>query len=291
MLKKRIKFLFSKEAFKNLLSHFLQASGVLWLFVEVVSYFFPELLEIRKQKFYGAIIFAVFIIFAVLWTITRSFPPLYYSKRSRPSNVEIEIKIGNLLEQPGNIAFGCSECFDSEPGKVIASSSLMAQIVDNSFGGDHTLLDSKITQSLNAQAITGKLDPNKSFGKNIRFEIGTVAVIPVRNRKVFLVAFSTTNDDKTTTTTKEDLWASLCHLWTAVRQQGFLEPVAVPVLGAGLARFPASRISLIQLLLLSYAIATRQALVSRKLTLVISENDYHPEEIAEAVELLNTLEF
>ncbi len=285
MLKKRIKFLFSREAFKSLRTHFLQALGVLWLFVEAASYFFPGMPEMRNQIFYG------FLVVAVLWTIARSFPPLNYSKRSRPSNVEIEIKIGNLFEQPGNIAFGCSDCFDTEPERVIGSKSLMAQIVNNSFGGDHTLLDSKISQSLKAQVHTGKPDPNKTFGKSIRFAIGTVAVVPVRDRKVFMVAFSVTNDDKTTTTTKEDLWASLCHLWTAVRQHGFLEPIAVPVLGAGLARFPASRTSLIQLLLLSYAIATREALVSRKLTLVISENSYHPEEITEAVELLNTLEF
>jgi hypothetical protein len=62
-------------------------------------------------------------------------------------------------------------------------------------------------------------------------------------------------------------------------------------LGAGLAGFQASRISLIQLLLLSFAIATREKIVTRKLTLMIWEGDYDPREMSEAIEMIKTLEF
>ncbi len=285
MFKKRLKYFFSGATLTSLLTNLLQALGILWLLFEVASYFSPGFSDKKSILFY------FFISAALVWTVIRSFPRLNHHKKSKPSNTEIEIKVGNLFKEPGYLAIGCSDCFDTEPETVIGSRSLMAQLVKNSFSGNYNILDGKISQSMYEQKIHGIPLSEKKFGKTERFPIGAVAVIQLTNQKVFLFAFSTTNNDKTTTTTKEDLWASLCQLWTEVRKQGFLEPISVPVFGAGLARFPASRISLIQLLLLSFAIATRENIVSRKLTLVISESDYDPEEMAEAIELVNTLEF
>jgi hypothetical protein len=227
----------------------------------------------------------------VLWTVKHALPPQKYRKKSRLSGVEIEISTGNLFEEQGNIAFGCSDCFDTEPETVVGPNSLIAQLVTIFHKGDHKALDSLILQYLDNQKIRGKNDPDKLFGKNIRFDLGTVAIVPVRDKKAFLLVFSVTNDDKTTTTSTEELWMSLCRLWVAIRRNGFLSPIAVPVFGSGLARFPASRISLIQLLLLSFVIASRESKVSKKLTLVISEHDYDPAEMMEAIGLLETLDF
>jgi uncharacterized membrane protein len=81
--------------------------GVLWLLIEVGSFFFDTLKDYKGKFFW------IFLIAAAIWTVKQSLPPLKYSKKSRASNVEIEIKVGNLFKEPGNIAFGCSECFDT----------------------------------------------------------------------------------------------------------------------------------------------------------------------------------
>src|SRR5262245_11879477 len=124
MISESIKYVFTREAFKELKNHYLQALVMLWLFVEVPAYY---VYRVSKNK--GAVFYAVNIA-AALWTIARSFPPRHFSKKSRSTNVEVEIKVGNLLEETGNIAFGCSECFDTEPEKVIGAKSLMAQLVN-----------------------------------------------------------------------------------------------------------------------------------------------------------------
>ena len=144
MIKKRLKYLFSRSAFNDLRIHFLQALGVLWLFIEASSFFFKEIGNNKVQ------LFCAFILAALVWTIWRAFPPLHYSKKSRASNVEIEIKVGDLLKEPCNIAFGCSECFDTDSKKIISPDSLMGQLVINSFGGVHTALDNEISGQVQA---------------------------------------------------------------------------------------------------------------------------------------------
>lgn len=285
MTRKRIEYIFSKAGLQTLRANFLQAVGVLWLLIEVSSFFTAKLTENKEYLLY------VILLFSFFWTVAKSLPPLEYRKKSKASNVEIELKTGNLFDEVGSIAFGCSECFDTEVEKVIGSKSLMAQLVNNSFEGRHKLLDNEISQYLELKNIIGITDKEKSFGKEIRYDLGTVAVVRKESRKFFLTAFSATNSDTTTTTTTKDLWISFYHLWSAVRSNNQLEPIAVPVMGAGLARSSFSRISLIQLLLLSFSMCTRELKVCQKLTLVVSPDDYEPEEMANAIMLIKALEF
>ena len=286
MLGKRLRHLASRAAAKEITRHFFQALGIAWLILEVAAFAFPAAIDPIRGKAFWMIVTGGF-----LWSLGRSLPPLSYRKKFRASNVSIEISTGDLFTESSSIAFGCSECFDTESITVIGSKSLMAQLVREHFRGNQTLLDDAIISSLSNQNISGTLDPEKNFGKKIRFPIGTVAVIPAPHGKIFLVAFSRTKDDRTTVTSKEDLWASLCALWAMFKKEGFMEPIAVPLFGAGLAGVPVSRVSLTQLLILSFIIASREMTVSRKLKLVINEGDYDPEEISEAIELLKTLDF
>lgn len=285
MISNRARFLFSKEGINITLENFLQALGVLWLLLEVASYFFSHLIKARGSLFY------TFIVIAVVWAIGRSFPTLKYKKKSKASNVVIEVKVGDLLSEPGNIAFGCNDYFDTEPEKVVGSRSLIAQLVQKSFDGNHASLDSRITDFLDKQGISGITAFDKSLGKSQRFAIGTVAVILANQRKVFLISFTKTGSDNNTTVSKDDLWTSLTALWAAIGKHGYAEPISIPAWGGGLARFAASRLSLIQLAMLSFVIATRESIISRKLTLIISESDYDPQEMTEVIQFINTLEF
>ena len=194
MIKRRIRYLFSISTIQTLFRYFVETLGLLWLLTEVSAFFIDWINNNRGKLFYG------FLAFSLVLTIIRAFPRLSFSNKSRASNVEIEIKVGNLLSERSNIAFGCSDCFDSKPNEVIGARSIMAQIVNKSFGGNSLLLDTQISEFLNVNSIIGVVDSKKTFGKNIRYKIGTVAVIPINDKKTFFTVFSTTNnDDKTTT--------------------------------------------------------------------------------------------
>ena len=288
MLRKRIKFLFSREALKELLSNSLMMLGVLWLILEIISFFFPVEVNKLKESYW---IFFSFVGATFVGALVFSFPPLRYTRKSSASNVEVELKVGNLLNQTGNIAIGSSDCFDTEFPQVIPVESLKAQLIQKYFQANHTLLDQAIDASLRAQGIVGPVDSSKIFGKKHRYPVGTVATVPAGNKQAFITVYSKMNADKLTLTSIEDIWLSLCGLWSAVRLHGNLHSISIPIWGAGLARAKASRLSLIQLVLISFAIATREIRVSRKLSIIIYEPDYEPDEMRKAIRVLNSIDF
>lgn len=288
MFLQRLKFFFSAVTLRAFLRYFFFAIGALWLVVEVLNHF------LKNKPWFEQIndnLLPPFLGVALLYAFVRSIPPLRYGRHLRGPNAQIEIVVGDLFATPSNIALGCSDCYDTQAPDSVAPNSLIAQLVDTSYEGNPGTLDERIKQSLDAYNVTGAVDEGFTRGKKERFPVGTVAVVKAGARKVFLTVFSKANHDKTTNTTQDDLWLSLSALWKVVRRDGGLEPIAVPVWGSGLALFNAARISLIQIVLLSFVIATRERPVSRKLTLVIHEKDYDPEEMSEAIQLVNTLDF
>ena len=294
MFRQRLRFLFSPQSLKVLSGHFVAALGTQWLILEVVSFFFKEGSPVAGPDFfidYRPHILLAFLVPAFAWTLYRSFPRFSYSRRSREANVEVEVKVGDLFAVPGNVAIGCSDCFDTEAPASVDPKSLIAQLVKRSYGNQYATLDQLIGRSLADGKLTGTADASIERGKKERFPIGTVAVVSDGSRKIFLTVFSKAKPDKATDTTQEDLWISLSELWKVVRREGGLEPITVPVWGSGMARFHASRITLIQIVLLSFVIAARERPVSRKLTLVIHGDSYDPEEMAEAIQLIDTLDF
>ena len=288
MLLKQLKYFFTVASLKTLGRNFLIGIGGLWLVLEVLNFFFEEQVRRFKGSSYFGLAFAGVALSYTLW---QSRPRLRYSRRSREANVEVEIMVGDLFATTGNVAIGCSDCYDTEAPGSVDPKSLIAQLVKRSYGGLPDALDQLISRSLTANRLAGSADPRIERGKKERFPIGTVAVVNEGSRKVFLTVFSKARPDKTTDTTQEELWLSLSELWKVVRREGGLEPIAVPVWGSGMAKFHAARITLIQIVLLSYVIAARERPVSRKLSIIISENGYDPEEMAEAIQLIDTLDF
>ena len=64
----------------------------------------------------------------------------------------------------------------------------------------------------------------------------------------------------------------------------------MPVLGSKAGRAPASRISLIQLILISFAIANRSVPITERLTILIREHDYCPNEMFEIFRFMDELD-
>jgi hypothetical protein len=71
----------------------------------------------------------------------------------------------------------------------------------------------------------------------------------------------------------DEIWNSLSHLWEEVRRKGHGIDVAIPVIGADLARTNLPRMALAKLIILSFVVASKKEFVTRKLTLVIYPRD------------------
>lgn len=111
----------------------------------------------------------------------------------------------------------------------------------------------------------------KPRGKRKRYAMGTVVVIGNIERLYFCCAYSRMSNDNVAESSVDQLWSSLSMLWATIRDRGQLEPVSIAVVGSELARLSSqlSQTDLARLISLSFLTASRQKIVTRRLTIVI----------------------
>ncbi len=152
----------------------------------------------------------------------------------------VSIQRGDLFDQhDANLVVGFTDTFDTVTTKalVISPHSVQGQLLDRVFDGDIKELDRALRQGLQHIEPVGREQVrDKPKGKRIRYPIGTVAPLFFDERRVFAVAYSTLNNELVARSSIADLRHSLGLLWISVARYGLMKPVAMPLLGAGLAR-------------------------------------------------------
>ncbi len=147
---------------------------------------------------------------------------------------------GDLFEQTDcNLVVGFTDTFDTETDQdiVISRDSVQSQLVDRLFGGRRRLLDEKLKTGLRGVRAVGTESARaKPRGRRVRYPVGTTVAVPVDGRRIFAVAYSRLGNDLVARSGNEDLRASLDQLWASVAVHGLFRPVAVPLVGSGLAR-------------------------------------------------------
>lgn len=186
---------------------------------------------------------------------------------------------GDLFEQTDcNLVVGFTDTFDTETDQdiVISRDSVQSQLVDRLFGGRRRLLDEKLKAGLRTvQAVGTESARAKPRGRRVRYPVGTTIAVPVDGRRIFAVAYSRLGNDLVARSGDEDLRSSLDHLWASVSVHGLFRPVAVPLIGSGLARVTdLDRSQLVALIVDSFIAACRQyPALTPELRIVIRPED------------------
>ncbi|MEV7340671.1 macro domain-containing protein [Streptomyces sp. NPDC093544] len=147
---------------------------------------------------------------------------------------------GDLFEQADcNLVVGFTDTFDTETDQdiVISRDSVQSQLVDRLFAGQRRLLDEKLRTGLRTvRPVATESARAKPRGRRVRYPVGTTIVVPVDGRRVFATAYSRIGNDLVARSGDADLRLSLDNLWGAVAVHGLFKPVAIPLIGSGLAR-------------------------------------------------------
>ncbi|MFE2418775.1 macro domain-containing protein [Streptomyces hokutonensis] len=170
---------------------------------------------------------------------------------------------GDLFEQTDcNLVVGFTDTFDTETDQdiVISRDSVQSQLVDRLFGGRRRLLDEKLKTGLRAVRAVGTESARaKPRGRRVRYPMGTTVAVPVEGRRIFAVAYSRLGNDLVARSGDEDLRSGLENLWASVAVHGLFRPVAVPLIGSGLARVTdLDRSQLVALIVDSFIAACRR---------------------------------
>ncbi|PSB28870.1 hypothetical protein C7B82_12530 [Stenomitos frigidus ULC18] len=253
--------------FKRLGVSFTSIFGLIWLFLEPAGLFLPEWLHWGWWGYGGL------VSLALLSAIGLNLPRKSVCRSLSSPNSTIEIKVGDLFDEPGHLVIGANDVFDTEPGEVIKPSSVQGQFLMRLYHGDHQRLDAEIDAALEPLKAERKREPNKRKGKIWRYPIGTTLVLGLPDRRYFLNAYGYIGNDLRVKSSADDIWRSLSCLWEQVRLRGHGLEVAIPVIGSDLARTNLPRMTLTKLIIISFIAASKKDFVTKKLTMVIHPKD------------------
>lgn len=163
--------------------------------------------------------------------LRREFPGL---------GVTLIIRRGDLFEQDdASLAIGFCDTFDTstEDDVLISRESVQGQLLEHLYRGDRERLDADLRKGLRGVVPVAKETAQaKPRGKRLRYAMGTVVPLPMNGRRVFAFVHCRQDLDLVTHSTAEELRLSLNRLWQSVRINGLRKPVAIPLVGSGLAR-------------------------------------------------------
>jgi hypothetical protein len=246
---------------------FLIFFGFLWLLLEPAGLFFPNKLELGWNGYSSLIAGALLLV--VIFRFPRQ---ITAAKLSSPDSI-IEIKIGDLFDEAGHLVIGTNDVFDTKLGDVIKPSSLQGQFLTRIYNDDSSKLNGEIERALERGQFTKKEDELKKRGKQWRYPIGTTITLGTGRRRYFFVAYSHMGNDLKSTSNADAIWHSLSQLWEEIRLQGQGTQVAIPVIGADLARTNLPRMTLIKMIIISFIVASKEQFIAQKLVVVLYPPD------------------
>ncbi|MBW4538750.1 MAG: hypothetical protein KME43_06325 [Myxacorys chilensis ATA2-1-KO14] len=274
--------LFKKVGLKRLGSSFINNFGLLWLLTEPGALFFPEKLSFGWAGYLWLATLALGIAFI------QRFPRISVCRALSSPDSEIEIKIGNLFNQPGHLVIGFNDVFDTELGEIIKPSSIQGQFLQRIYGSDRSRIDADTENALQTYNHLRTKEPNKSLGKTWRYPIGTTITLGSHDKRYFLTAYGYMSNDMTVQSNVDFVWQSLSKLWQEIRLKGHSIDVSIPIIGADLARTGLPRMALVKLIITSFIVASKEKFITRKLTVMIYPNDVESIDFYELEEFLTS---
>ncbi|MEU3255684.1 macro domain-containing protein [Streptomyces sp. NPDC006997] len=211
------------------------------------------------------------------------------------SGGDLVVVRGDLFAQDdANLVVGFTDTFDTatEQDLVISRDSVQGQLVGRLFNGERKLLDDRLQAGLRSVTPASTERPqDKPRGRRVRYPLGTTVPLVVDGRRVFAVAYSRLGNDLVARSAPEDLRVSLDSLWRSVARYGMYKPVAMPLVGTGLARVvELDRTQLLFLVIESFAAyARREPTTAPELRVVIRPEDLARTDLAAVGGLLRSL--
>ncbi|MEV0898114.1 macro domain-containing protein [Actinoplanes sp. NPDC049802] len=209
----------------------------------------------------------------------RTRPGRSVARDLRTPRCRVEVVPGDLFDQEDfHLVIGFTDVFDTDPGdsRIVNEQSVQAQLLRRVYDAELDRLDADLATALAGVPVRETVSrADKTLGKLDRYPLGTVAVLGTARRHFFCLAYSSMSAGLTARSSVDILWHSLSRLWEAVDEHGQRRPLAMPLIGAALARVDTlDRRSLLRLILLSFVAASRERVRTTHLRIVVPPAEF-----------------
>ena len=267
----KIRFqIFKKIGIKRFIYLFLLIYGTIWLFIESITLFIPCL------KPEGLLWYVCFVSFSLIVSYIYSIYNLAYSQKLKSLDSTVRLIIGDIFDQnDGHIVIGTNDVFDTELGEVIKPTSIQGQFLTKKYSGDVRKLDKDIIDALQLENINPiETDTSKTIGKNTRYPIGSCVPLGNVTNRHFMIVYTVMGSDlKCKPTDINTLWQSMDNLWKIIRKRGQSLEISMPIIGSDLARTGLTRKELLNLIITSFVLNSKEELITSKLNIYIHPKD------------------
>lgn len=244
----------------------LATYGALWLAVESISAFFVSL----KPR--GFAEYSVLLALAALGGFIRAWPKARVTCQVPASDSWFVIQFGNIFDGDAVTVIPVNDHFDAELGDHVAERSLHGQFIKHVLGGQSEAF-AALTRKALADVVPEEPAVARSSGRNRRYAIGTVAPVDINDRRYLLVALSHTDPESLKASASlHDLWTCLAEAWRGIRHYSNGRPVSIPLVGAGLSGTGLPPQQLIDIMMTSFLLHTKEKKVAGEVTLVLTKH-------------------
>ena len=243
----------------------LSVWGVVWAVTEPLAAYSPGFKDILDKN--GKFFIFVSVILAACYLVVRLCEPRTVHFPLKLTNTTISLEFGDIYTFLGHMVVPGNDFFDYELGKKLSSLSIHGQMIERVYAHDGEKLSAAIDQSVRHEPY---LTVKRADGERKQYPIGTTAVLTESGKKYFLLALSTT--DINTFKMSADvgqLWFALTKLWERVRNEANNDIVNVPLIGGAHSGVGIEPKQLLNLLVLSIAVATKQKHITKHIRFVL----------------------
>jgi hypothetical protein len=207
----------------------------------------------------------------------------------------VAVRCGDLFEQDdANLAVGFGDTFDTatQDGTLISRESVQGQLLHRLYADDRRRLDTDLRKGLRGvAAVRVESAQDKPKGKRVRYSVGTVVPLPLNGRRVFAFVHCRQELDLVTHSTPAELKFGLEQLWHSVRHYGLLKPIAVPLVGSGLARVAElTREQLMIMIIDTFLESCRESRCAPELRLMLRKSDVRRVRMSDVARFVETLD-
>lgn len=253
---------------KRIIKTFLEYTSAIGTIFSLVLIFvnIPDQIKLNMGCIF---VFLLIVIYIVLWIKSNNLMEV---------DLDIEgstviIKSGDIFEQEGFKIIAFNEYFDTQvDDRIISRQSLNGIFLNKYFSESTAELDRYIEQyQFDSDVVIDEVE-NRSSGKKIKYNIGTICLYD----DFILAAFSKFDEQNRAMLTMPEYLEFLINLWDRVNRIYAQRSVSVPIFGSGITRIKEhkniSDEELLKIMIWTFRISEMRFKYPAKLTIVIHKD-------------------
>lgn len=259
--------LYWKVYWKSIATNLVGSFSVVFLIFNIAEYLL-SIPQINNQ-----FIIVTSILFALLYSLFVNIPVYVYSKLIMGSNTSIELKIGNIITEPGDLIVPTNSSFDTN-WNFIKPTSIQGQVCKEFFNGRPCDIDALLNEVLENKAPAKIVNHPK--GKNNQYTKDTIAKIKCNNKVFYWLPITDFNEDGNCIYNSIDLKYSIDSLWKYFKGDNIdINDLCIPVLGTGLTPINIPMVHIVEYIIDSFIVAQSQneRKIASKLKIILYEKD------------------